>query len=131
MNGDVRRPVGAAAKVALIAGALAISLALQSLSAARAAATTGMCSSGSSPGEANRLSSDIGRAVGSRHGAVAVAFADLDSGVACALRSRDRFDSASVIKATILATLLFQAKARCTRSGPTFLAQTVSRFGSG
>jgi hypothetical protein len=112
MNGDVRRPVRAAVKVALIAGALATSLALQSMSVARAAATTGMCSSGSSRGEANRLSSDIGRAVGSRHGAVSVAFVDLDSGVACGLRSRDRFDSASVIKATILATLLFQAKAR-------------------
>jgi len=112
MDSAARPPVRTAVRLALIAGALISALLWQATAPARAAAATGLCSNGSSPGEARRLSADIGAAASARHGAVSVAFVDPASGVACALRGRDRFDSASVIKATILATLLYQAKAR-------------------
>src|SRR5258708_17853978 len=111
MNRTVRHPVRAAARAVLVAGVLISALAVEAAVPAQAAASAGLCSAGSSAAEARRLSADIGAAAFSRRGAVGVAFADLDSGVVCNLRGRDRFDSASVIKATILATLLYQAQA--------------------
>lgn len=80
---------------------------------ASAAATRGaVCSAGSSSAEAGRLSRALDSALASRRGTVSVAFFDLSSGVACDVGGTRHFDSASVVKTTILATLLFQTQNR-------------------
>lgn len=70
----------------------------------------GLCSGGFA--EASRLDHDLSGALASRGGIISVALTDLDTGVTCAAHSGRHFDSASVIKATILAALLHQAQVR-------------------
>jgi hypothetical protein len=55
---------------------------------------------------AARLSKDITAALHGRHGQYAVRVEDVRTGVECRLDEGHRFDSASVVKATILAALL-------------------------
>src|SRR5215471_8467496 len=61
---------------------------------------------------ANKLSSDIEAALHGRAGTYAVRVQDPDLGVGCGLHTGTHFDSASVVKATILAALLRKAEAQ-------------------
>jgi beta-lactamase class A len=70
------------------------------------AATAGICASPAQPALAARLSRDIPGALRGRSSAAAVTVLDRRTGVACALAANRRYDSASVVKVTILAALL-------------------------
>ena len=74
---------------------------------AGAAATRQLCAGHS--GEAGRMSDALGEAL-AHGGIVSVAFVDLSSGVACDVRGARHFESASVVKTAILATLLYQTQ---------------------
>src|SRR5215475_6540209 len=88
--------VGAAGLVASPAGA-----------AVRAGPPAGaMCSSASNPGLAAEISGQITAALRGRQSAVGLSVSDPATGLACELDASRRFDSASVVKATILAALL-------------------------
>lgn len=60
-------------------------------------------------GLAAKLSKDITSALSGRSSLTAVALYDRSTGTKCELRATDTFDSASVVKATVLATLLWDA----------------------
>ncbi|MEU6578059.1 serine hydrolase [Streptomyces sp. NPDC046805] len=61
-------------------------------------------------GLADKLKKDITAALASRSGTVALGLYDRTTGTTCTLRSSTAYDSASVVKVTILATLLWDAK---------------------
>jgi beta-lactamase class A len=67
------------------------------------------CTSASHPAVAARLASDIWAARRSRSDSVALVVADPILGVSCSLSGAARFDSASVVKVTILGALLRKA----------------------
>ncbi|MFF1480266.1 serine hydrolase [Streptomyces sp. NPDC058301] len=73
-----------------------------------AAASTVTCTSAKA-GLAAKLSKDITSALKGRSSLTAVAVYDRSTGTRCELRATDTFDSASVVKATVLATLLWDA----------------------
>ncbi|MEU5211535.1 serine hydrolase [Streptomyces sp. NPDC020742] len=62
------------------------------------------------PGLAPTLSHDLADALDGRRGASALAVYDRPSGTRCAFQAGDHFDSASVVKVTVLGTLLRQAE---------------------
>jgi beta-lactamase class A len=106
-----------AARAATAALVLGSTLALTLLAAAQAEAAetrASLCSAGSSPAEAGRLGRALDTAISAHGGTVGVAFLDLASGVTCDVRGSRHFDSASVAKTAILATLLFQTQHRHT-----------------
>ncbi|MFD9796519.1 serine hydrolase [Streptomyces sp. NPDC059070] len=72
------------------------------------AATTVTCTSAKS-GLAAKLTKDITAALKGRSSLTAVALYDRSTNTKCELRATDTFDSASVVKATVLATLLWDA----------------------
>lgn len=73
---------------------------------ASAATTTVSCTSAKS-GLAAQLSKDITAALKGRASTTAVALHDRTTNTTCTLRSTSAYDSASVVKATVLATLLW------------------------
>ncbi|KUL51509.1 hypothetical protein ADL22_06080 [Streptomyces sp. NRRL F-4489] len=82
-----------------------------------AAASTGAAADGDKvvchspqPGLAPALSRDIATALQGRQGTSAVALYDRHSGTSCEFRARTPFDSASVVKVTVLGALLRQAE---------------------
>ncbi|MEU6678415.1 serine hydrolase [Streptomyces sp. NPDC046925] len=77
--------------------------------AAAAAAPQVTCTSAQS-GLAAKLKKDITTALKNRKGTVAVGLHDRTTGTTCTLRPTTSFDSASVVKATVLATLLWDAQ---------------------
>ncbi|MGW3689617.1 serine hydrolase [Streptomyces sp. NPDC005125] len=82
-------------------------------SASTAGATVGgskvVCTSGK-PGLASRLSHDIAGALNGRQDTSALALYDRITGTTCELRADTHFDSASVVKVTVLGALLRQAE---------------------
>nr|WP_256103389.1 class A beta-lactamase-related serine hydrolase [Streptomyces sp. ODS05-4] len=76
---------------------------------AAAAGTSVLCTSKTS-GLAARLVKDISAAVKGRKGPIAVLVNDRRTKTSCTLRPDQRFDSASVVKTTVLATLLWDAQ---------------------
>ncbi|HET9970719.1 MAG TPA: serine hydrolase [Streptosporangiaceae bacterium] len=78
---------------------------------AAAAAAVGLCSSSAHPALAGRISRGIEAARHGRESFVAVEVDDPTAGVVCRLDSGTHFDSASVVKVTILGTLLRDAQA--------------------
>lgn len=78
------------------------------LAASGRSVQTGACWYGSSAqaGLAKRLSDDIRAAAGRAAGSISVAVYDRTRGVSCYLNSHKHYDSASTVKATILAALL-------------------------
>ncbi|WP_406106552.1 class A beta-lactamase-related serine hydrolase [Streptomyces sp. NBC_01003] len=76
-----------------------------------AAATTPQvtCTSGKA-GLAAKLQKDITAALATRKGTVAVGLHDRTTNTTCSLRATSSYDSASVVKVTVLATLLWDAK---------------------
>lgn len=59
---------------------------------------------------AAKLQKDITNALATRTGTVAVGLRDRVTNTTCTLRATDSYDSASVVKVTVLATLLWDAK---------------------
>ncbi|MER6123139.1 serine hydrolase [Streptomyces sp. NPDC001795] len=76
---------------------------------AAAATPTVNCTSGKA-GLAAKLQKDITAALASRKGTVAVGVYDRSTNTTCSLRATSAYDSASVVKVTVLATLLWDAK---------------------
>ncbi|GAA5054546.1 serine hydrolase [Streptomyces similanensis] len=89
------------------AGLLASCVALAAPAAAAAPAVS--CTS-LTTGLAAKLQKDITAAVSGRKGTIAVGLRDRTTGTTCTLRESSAYDSASVVKATVLATLLWDAK---------------------
>ena len=81
-------------------------------SARAAAASSAICRSASHASVAARLSRDIERALHGRRSAVALGVNDPAEGLQCWLHSSEHFDSASVVKLTILGALLRRAEDR-------------------
>jgi beta-lactamase class A len=77
---------------------------------AAAATTPQVTCTSSKPGLATKLQKDITTALANRRGTVAVGLHDRTTNTTCALRSTKAYDSASVVKVTVLATLLWDAK---------------------
>ncbi|MFB7212874.1 serine hydrolase [Streptomyces sp. NPDC056255] len=103
----ITRRAKAALSVALAAGVLA-PVALGAAPAA-AATPTVSCTSGKA-GLAAKLSKDITAALKDRKSTTAVALYDRTTKTNCTLRATTKYDSASVVKATVLATLLWDNK---------------------
>ncbi|MGW9027852.1 serine hydrolase [Streptomyces sp. NPDC055722] len=76
---------------------------------AAAATPTVACTSGKA-GLAAKLQKDITAALAGRKGTVAVGLYDRSTNTTCSLRATSAYDSASVVKVTVLATLLWDAK---------------------
>jgi beta-lactamase class A len=91
---------------ALVAGAV---YAQAAPAASVAAAAPGICTSSSHQALAAKLSGDITAALRSRSSIVALTVADRRTGVVCRLQEGRHFDSASVVKVTILGALLRKA----------------------
>ncbi|MFH9068055.1 serine hydrolase [Streptomyces alboflavus] len=77
---------------------------------AAAAAAQVKCTSSAQPALAKKLTKDITAALKNRKGTIAVGFHDKSTKTTCTLRGSTAFDSASVVKVTVLATLLWDAK---------------------
>ncbi|MGN9756420.1 serine hydrolase [Streptomyces sp. SD31] len=77
--------------------------------AAAAAAPTVSCTSAKA-GLADKLKRDITAALANRRGTIAVGLYDRSTNTTCALRASSAYDSASVVKVTVLAALLWDAK---------------------
>ncbi|KUM69385.1 serine hydrolase [Streptomyces curacoi] len=92
--------VGAGVLIAAVAGAAP---------AAAATAPTVSCTSAKA-GLADKLKRDITAALANRRGTVAVGLHDRATNTTCSLRASSAYDSASVVKVTVLATLLWDAK---------------------
>ncbi|MFF0788005.1 serine hydrolase [Streptomyces spiralis] len=76
---------------------------------ASAASPTVSCTSGRA-GLAAKLQKDITAAMAGRKGTIAVGLRDRSTDTTCTLRESSAYDSASVVKVTVLATLLWDAK---------------------
>ena len=76
---------------------------------AAAATPTVSCTSGKA-GLAAKLQKDITSALAGRSSTVAVGLYDRSTNTTCSLRGTSAYDSASVVKVTVLATLLWDAK---------------------
>ncbi|MGW2688846.1 serine hydrolase [Streptomyces sp. NPDC001414] len=76
---------------------------------ASAAAPTVSCTSAKA-GLAAKLKKDITAAMANRRGTIAVGLYDRSTKTTCTLRSTTHYDSASTVKVTVLATLLWDAK---------------------
>jgi beta-lactamase class A len=90
--------------VAVLVGLVAVP------SASAVAASSAICWSSSHASVAAGLSRDIERALRGRVSAVAVGVEDPGEGLQCWLNSSEHFDSASVVKVTILAALLYRTQ---------------------
>ncbi|MGY5033111.1 serine hydrolase [Streptomyces sp. 900116325] len=103
----IHRSAHTALAVTLAAGVLA-PVALAATPAA-AATPTVSCTSGKA-GLAAKLSKDITAALKGRSSTTAIALYDRTTKTSCTMRSTSKYDSASVVKATVLATLLWDNK---------------------
>ncbi|MGV9989859.1 serine hydrolase [Streptomyces sp. NPDC003374] len=102
-------PRRAQALAALGAGAGMLVPCVVAATPAAAAAPTVSCTSGKA-GLAAKLKKDITAAMAGRKGTVAVGLRDRSTNTTCTLRESTAYDSASVVKVTVLATLLWDAK---------------------
>ncbi|MBB3077292.1 MULTISPECIES: serine hydrolase [Streptomyces] len=75
-----------------------------------AAATPTVTCTSAKAGLADKLKKDITAALATRKGTVAVGLYDRSTNTTCTLRASSAYDSASVVKVTVLATLLWDAK---------------------
>ncbi|MFE5185338.1 serine hydrolase [Streptomyces sp. NPDC056628] len=97
---------------AVVAAGLGAGLVIAPLAAAApaAAATPAVSCTSAEAGLADKLKRDITAALANRNGTVAVGLYDSSTKTTCTLRATSAFDSASVVKVTVLATLLWDAK---------------------
>ncbi|MEZ0069373.1 hypothetical protein ABIA32_005417 [Streptacidiphilus sp. MAP12-20] len=106
-------PLRARARRALAAGigtAALAALVPLGLAQPAAAASVPICSSHTHPALAAKLSRDIASAVAGRTDRYALNVWDAKTGVYCALHAYSTFDSASVVKATIMGAVLRRAQ---------------------
>ncbi|MFJ6897964.1 serine hydrolase [Streptomyces hokutonensis] len=75
-----------------------------------AAATPTVSCTSAKAGLADKLKKDITAALATRKGTVAVGLYDRKTSTTCTLRATSAYDSASTVKVTVLATLLWDAK---------------------
>ena len=97
---------------ALATGALGLGVLIPTVAAAApavAATPTVSCTSAKA-GLAGKLQRDITGALSGRRGTVAVGLYDRSTNTTCSLRATNSYDSASVVKVAVLATLLWDAK---------------------
>ena len=97
----------------LVVSAVAAGVLIPTLAAASpaAAATTPTVSCTSAKAAlATKLQKDITAALANRTGTIAVGLHDRTTNTTCSLRATSSYDSASVVKVTVLATLLWDAK---------------------
>ncbi|MFB7748938.1 hypothetical protein ACFC18_05065, partial [Streptomyces sp. NPDC056121] len=94
---------------AVIAAGVLVPVVAGAAPASAATAPQVTCTSGKA-GLAAKLQKDITAALASRKGTVAVGLFDRTTNTTCALRATSSYDSASVVKVTVLATLLWDAK---------------------
>ncbi|KFF96436.1 hypothetical protein IQ62_36210 [Streptomyces scabiei] len=92
------------------AGMIVTSAATAFAPAAAAAPTPQVTCTSKQAGLAEKLQKDITAALAKRKGTVAVGLYDRVTGTTCTLRGDTAFDSASVVKVTVLAALLYEAK---------------------
>ncbi|MEU5597398.1 serine hydrolase [Streptomyces sp. NPDC020298] len=99
-------------RVRALAAAVGAAVLIPGIAAATpAAATTPTVSCTSAKaGLADKLKRDITAALANRRGTVAVGLYDRSTKTTCTLRSTTSYDSASTVKVTVLATLLWDAK---------------------
>ncbi|MFJ7997405.1 serine hydrolase [Streptomyces sp. NPDC096310] len=105
---SVALAAGVLVPVAAVAGAAPAAAAAPAATSA-AAAPAVVCTSGKA-GLAAQLTKDITAALKNRKSTTAVAVQDRTTRTSCTLRATQKFDSASVVKVTVLATLLWDAK---------------------
>ena len=94
---------------AALAAGVFVPLAAGAAPAVAATAPQVTCTSGQA-GLAAKLQKDITAALATRSGTVAVGLRDRATDTTCTLRATSSYDSASVVKVTVLATLLWDAK---------------------
>lgn len=95
----------------LVAAALGAGILLSAVTAAPASAATATVSCTSDKAAlATKLKKDITAALANRRGTVAVGLYDRTARTTCSLRSSTAFDSASVVKVTVLSALLWDAQ---------------------
>lgn len=92
-----------------LGAAVILPIAIAAAPAGAAPAPTVSCTSGKA-GLAAKLQKDITAALATRKGTVAVGLYDRSTNTTCTLRATTSFDSASTVKVTVLATLLWDAK---------------------
>ncbi len=95
--------------LAVGAGAGVLIPVLAAATPAAAATPTVSCTSAKA-GLADKLKKDITAALATRKGTVAVGLYDRTTNTTCTLRATSAYDSASSVKVTVLATLLWDAK---------------------
>lgn len=106
-----RRARGALA-AAIAVGVLApvLGVGTGATAAPAAAATQSLVCSSQKAGLAAKLKTDIAAALRGRSGTVAIVVNDRVTKTSCSLRLDSKFDSASIVKSTVLATLLWDAQ---------------------
>ncbi|MFF8730367.1 serine hydrolase [Streptomyces sp. NPDC015171] len=100
---------GRAGAVAVAVSAALLVPAVTAATPAAAAAPAVTCTSAKA-GLADKLKKDITAALANRKGTVAVGLYDRSTKTTCTLRATSAYDSASTVKVTVLATLLWDAK---------------------
>ena len=105
------KPRGVLTVVVLVVPSLLFAAGSAGAASSAAAASTGICASSSHPALAARISRAVEAVRRDRVSFVAVEVDDPGAGVVCRLHSTSHFDSASVVKVTILGALLRKAQA--------------------
>jgi beta-lactamase class A len=96
----------------VLAAALGAGVLIPTVAAAApaAAATAAVSCTSAKAGLAAKLQKDITAALANRKSTVALGLYDRGTGTTCTLRATSSYDSASTVKVTVLATLLWDAK---------------------
>ncbi|MEU3690376.1 serine hydrolase [Streptomyces narbonensis] len=94
---------------AVVAAGVLVPVVAGAAPASAATAPRVSCTSGKA-GLAAKLQRDITAALATRTGTVAVGLRDRTTNTTCTLRATTSYDSASIVKVTVLATLLWDAK---------------------
>ncbi|MYY13001.1 hypothetical protein GT204_29965 [Streptomyces sp. SID4919] len=98
------------AVVGVAVGALVPVVGLSGAGTASAAATPQVVCTSAKAGLAAKLKKDIGAAIKNRKGTVAIGLHDRKTKTTCELRGGTSYDSASIVKVTVLAALLWDYK---------------------
>ncbi|MFG2356009.1 serine hydrolase [Streptomyces sp. NPDC048521] len=99
-------------RAGVLAAAVSAALLIPAVTAATpaAAATPTVSCTSAKAGLAAKLKKDITAALANRKGTVAIGLYDRSTKTTCTLRATSAYDSASTVKVTVLATLLWDAK---------------------
>ncbi|WP_234477355.1 serine hydrolase [Streptomyces sp. MBT65] len=98
------------ARVVAVGAGVGILIPVLAAATPAAAATPTVSCTSAKAGLADKLKKDITAALATRKGTVAVGLYDRKTNTTCTLRATTAYDSASTVKVTVLATLLWDAK---------------------